>query len=266
MKYLFDYLPEIEKKIRGRALLLMFDFDGTLSPLAPAPGRARFPAPAKRELKKCSRFFPVVIVSGRSLKDIENKAGVKNIAYSGNHGLEWKIGKKTGRILAAKKNAESLTAAEKKLEKILPAYPGALLENKNLSLAVHYRSLAPALVRGFKKDIARIIKPLCRSGRWRILKGKKVVELNPNSGWNKGKFILFVRRYFQNKTKLKILPVYAGDDATDEDAFRALKSGITIKIGQSKKSRANYYLKNPGQLAEFLSWLNKMRGKKTKRI
>ena len=73
----------------------MLDFDGTLSPIAPTPDLAILPESVGRQLRLCAGLFPVVIISGRSLADVQKKVGLKNLSYAGNHGLEWKIyGKK----------------------------------------------------------------------------------------------------------------------------------------------------------------------------
>jgi trehalose-phosphatase len=256
MKYLFDCLPEIKQRLRlSKGCLLMLDFDGTLSPLAPTPAQAFLPKSIKRELQKCLRLFPVIIVSGRSLSDVKHKVGLKGLVYAGNHGLEWQIGKKTSCVPAAKEAAKLLITIKQKLKKIQRAYPGVLLEDKRLSLTIHYRRLAPALVAKFKKDATRTIRLLTSNDNLQVLKGNKAIELRPNLNWNKGEFALFIHQYFQNKFKLKFLPVYVGDDATDEDAFLALTSGITIRVGHSKVSRAKYYISNPGQMVSLIQWL-----------
>lgn len=258
MKYLFGCLPEIKKKMaRAKGCLLMLDFDGTLSPIAEAPGQAFLPREIKRDLQKCALLFPVAIVSGRALTDIKRKVGLKNIIYAGNHGLQWQIGGKMNYAPGAKEAARPLALIKQSLEKLRSAYPGVLLEYKGLSLAIHYRRLSPALTYRFKKDIRRIIIPLVSGKNIQILNGKKTIELRPNMAWHKGKFAIFIRNYFENKSKRKLLPVYVGDDITDEDAFRSLKSGVAIKVGQSKASRAKYYIKNPAQAGGFMRWLLK---------
>lgn len=235
----------------------MFDFDGTLSPIAEAPGQAFLPREIKSELQKRARLFPVVIVSGRALKDIKSRVGLKNIIYAGNHGMEWQIGGKINYAPGAKKAARPLALIKQNLEKLRSAYPGVLLEYKGLSLAAHYRRLSPASASRFKKDFRRVITPLAGGKNIQILSGKKVFEIRPDIAWHKGKFVIFIREYFKLKLRRKLLPVYMGDDTTDEDVFRSLKSGVAIRVGRSKNSRAKYYIKNQAQAALFLRWLLK---------
>ena len=85
-----------------------------------------------------------------------------------------------------------------------------------------------------------------------MLRGKKVLELVPNIHWDKGKAALFLLEKF-NKT---CLPVYVGDDVTDETAFNALKEyGITIRVGKSKQTQAEYYLRGQWEVLRLLQYL-----------
>ncbi|MFZ2189828.1 MAG: trehalose-phosphatase [Candidatus Magasanikiibacteriota bacterium] len=258
MKYLFNNLLEIEKKLYlSEGILVMFDFDGTLSPIASTPYKAILPKKIKNRLIKCSKKFPLVVISGRSLKDIKNKVDIKDLVYAGNHGLEWQIGKKINSIPVPKSTTKLLSNIKQKLQKIKQKYPGILIEHKSLSCAIHYRQLNPKLITCFKKDINNIIKPLNNNNVLEVLKEKKVIELKPNIDWDKGKFALFIHEYFQNKLKLKLLPVYVGDDKTDEDVFTALQSGLTIRVGINKKSSATFYIKKQEQIILFIDWLLK---------
>ena len=258
MKYLIKSLPEIEKKMRSYpGCMLMLDFDGTLSALAKTPAQAFLAEKNKMVLQLISRLAPVAIVTGRSLKDIKHKVGLKKNIYAGNHGLEWQIGKRKNRVSEPSGAKKLLNAAKRSFKKIEKNYPGVLLEDKHLSLAIHFRNLDPILVPGLKRDINTIIKMINIFGTPQILLSKKVIELRPKSNWNKGKFALFIQEYLQNKLGIKFTPIYLGDDTTDEDVFSALRQKITIRVGQSKISQAKYYLKNVRQVEKFLDWLLK---------
>ncbi len=258
MKCLFDSLDEIKWRFNlPKSLLIMLDFDGTLAPLAITPAKAALPRSVRMKLLECSKYFSVVVISGRSLSDIKRKVGLKNIIYAGNHGLEWQIGKRKNRVSEPSGAKKLLNAAKRSFKKIEKNYPGVLLEDKHLSLAIHFRNLDPILVPGLKRDINTIIKMINIFGTPQILLSKKVIELRPKSNWNKGKFALFIQEYLQNKLGIKFTPIYLGDDTTDEDVFSALRQKITIRVGQSKISQAKYYLKNVRQVEKFLDWLLK---------
>jgi HAD superfamily hydrolase (TIGR01484 family) len=82
-----------------------------------------------------------------------------------------------------------------------------------------------------------------------IMKGKKVLELIPNTSWDKGKATLYILQ----RLKEDCLPIYIGDDKTDEDAFRYIHdNGITVRVGRSRKTLAHYYLKRQREVSEFL--------------
>jgi len=257
MKYLSANLLEIKNRLsRSDGSVLMLDFDGTLSPLVSTPDKAKIDPGIKEELKKIIRLFPIVIISGRELGDLEKKIGLKNISLAGNHGFEWRLKNEKGSIKIPRGTRSLLLQIKKELVILTSAYPGVLLEDKGLGLAVHYRRLRPGRVASFKKGISKIVSsPDCGAGLSEV-RGKKVIELVPRIKWDKGNFARLAMEKFKKSRKLKLLPVYIGDDTTDESAFMALRnSGETIKVGKGEKSRAEFYVKNLKQVELFLKWL-----------
>ena len=98
------------------------------------------------------------------------------------------------------------------------------------------------------------VSPYRARGKIKINKGKKVFEIKPSTEWNKGYAVLWLlERLATSHGEKDILPIYIGDDATDEDAFKVLKKrGITIFVGRPKKSSADYFLNNTGEVIDFL--------------
>ena len=88
-----------------------------------------------------------------------------------------------------------------------------------------------------------------KQGGWAIIEFKSGVE------WDKGLFVLYLRRFLENKFKKKFLVIYAGDDTTDEDVFSVLKSDITIRVGRNKNSQAKYYIKNHKQIELLFNFI-----------
>lgn len=252
MKRLLRCLPEVEERVRAsQGCVLMLDFDGTLSPLSDTPRKAIFPSDKKAILEQVSRYVPTAIISGRSLTDIQRKVGIRDVVYVGNHGMEWKIENKTRKIQVPGKMMRALSSTRHQLGLLAAVYPGSLLEDKGLTLALHYRLVEPhsavKLVSEAKKKTALYIEKELLAVRI----SNKTFELWPALNWNKGKIAeLLCRDYFKG-----YLPIYIGDDITDEDAFRALYHGITVRIGRSSRSVANYYLENERQVGPFLKWL-----------
>ncbi len=243
--------PKIRRRARGKPLFLFLDFDGTLAPIAPTPEQAALPKEMKKTLMRLAGLpgCRLAIVSGRSLVDIKKKAGLRGIIYAGNHGLEVS-GSGIGRAVhAAPRFGALIRRISKDLSGRLSGIRGAVLQEKGLSLSLHYRLVKKnqtgALVRRFHD----VVDPLLKRGEVVLKKGKKVFEVMPPSGWDKGRVVLWLLRRFKKGS----LPFYIGDDTTDEDAFGALKGrGVSIVVGQKKKTRASYQLKNTAQVLEFL--------------
>jgi len=94
--------------------------------------------------------------------------------------------------------------------------------------------------------------------RWRMASGKMAVEIQPNADFHKGKAVTEILTMFPS---LELLPIYLGDDQTDEDAFRVLKGqGISVFIGPGGfPTEADFFLQNPDEVQEFLFQCLKLR-------
>jgi len=130
----------------------------------------------------------------------------------------------------------------------------ALVEDKKLTLTVHYRNVKNNLIRGLKKKVFDIVNDY--KGKIRITTGKKIIEVKPDVNWNKGKAVLKILRKVNARDNKKNI-IYIGDDNTDEDVFRVLdKKAITIHVGNKRKSFAQYYVKNVRGVQKFLEWID----------
>jgi trehalose-phosphatase len=125
-----------------------------------------------------------------------------------------------------------------------------LVERKRFAIAVHYRLVAPEQIEFIEEAVDRVS---VRHPELRKAYGKKIFELQPDIDWHKGKALLSLLKTLKLARK-KVLPVYIGDDVTDEDAFRALQNrGIGIAVwDEPYETAAMYSLKNPAEVKEFL--------------
>lgn len=256
--YLFSKWDKIEKMLKGRSLYLFLDYDGTLAPIAGRPEKAEIPAGTLTLLKELSSMSgrKVAVVSGRSLSNVMAKVGLKRVTYAGNHGFEIK-GPGVKLRKAVPRGYEGILARlNKKLTKRLSSIKGAFVEDKGLSLSVHYRQVA-------KKDVPEVKTVLCEAldvpgvrDAVKVRSAKMAVEIRPPVEWDKGRAVLLLLS--RQKARLAgkkrvIIPIYAGDDATDEDAFRGLRSvGITISVGSKEGTSAEYFLKDTGEMEILL--------------
>jgi trehalose-phosphatase len=256
MKHLFKKWKDIGKILKGRKLLLFLDYDGTLAAIVDHYKSATILQESKMLLRQLTKNSEcrVVIISGRALSDVKKRVGLKNIIYIGNHGLEV-AGPGIPYMSFVETDTRRLFHKIKSdLAKRVGGIQGVLIEDKSLTLSIHYR-----LVR--RKDLV-LFKQLFLESIWIYFKnqkidfyqGKKVFEIKPPVKWNKGDAALWLIKRLQNRDcRRKVLPIFIGDDATDETAFIALKhEGLCIRVGCAKTSEAQYCLRDINQVARFL--------------
>jgi trehalose-phosphatase len=228
----------------GGAILLIADYDGTLSPVVGEPAQAWLEAGVRdhlRTLATCPRVR-LTIISGRDLVDLRARVGVPDAIYAGCHGLEVDGPDMVFSHPEAEAQQDSLRMIGLALNQRRPPVEGMRIEAKRLGLAIHYRDVPAERMREVEEELARAIQ---KSGhRLKIFHGNKVIEILPQVGWNKGRCALWIREAVQRLFARPVMTVYMGDDWTDEHAFEALEGqAITIKIGGGAlASRAQYRL------------------------
>jgi trehalose 6-phosphate phosphatase len=265
---LFQCWDEVVKQIKEATQILLFlDYDGTLTPIMARPEMAVLSSQAKEILKQISHhsLFKLAIISGRSLSDIKALVGLENIAYAGNHGLEiecplWHCQAQGREKISfthpiAKEIELVLKSLEQRLRVRLADINGVIIENKGLTLSVHYRLVKKTEIERMKELFYKAIEYGGARDKLQVSEGKKVLEMRPSVEWNKGKAIEWLLEIYGTP---RSLPIFTGDDVTDEDGFRVLRrvGGISIFVGENKaSSTADYYLDSPEQLCH---WLRKL--------
>jgi len=239
-------------KIKEKTPILLLDYDGTLTPIVKRPDLANLSLKNRKTLKDLSVKFFVCIISGRKISDVRKKVGIKGIFYAGNHGFEVfgpSINKVFGGSRFSKKEASIIA---RKLKAKTKALKGILIEDKGITISMHYRLASRKNHQKAEKIFSAIVKPYVSAKKIRISHGKKVAEIRPNISWDKGRAALWFIKMLKKKHGLKkVLPIYLGDDTTDEDAFKALKKrGITVLVG-TRKTAAEYSLRNVDKVYRF---------------
>ncbi len=215
---------------RFQTLCLMFDYDGTLVPIAPHPSLARLSASRKKLLKRLATTsgVTVVLVTGRSLTDIRRLAEIPGVILVANHGFEVSTGQKTFYPCGRKFQKPLLSLAEE-IQRGLKGIPGLVIESKGFSVAIHYRLTPKKYWPTIKQKILTISATPRKRHHLQLTSGKRLWEIRPALHWNKGKAVLWALREFARHS----IPIYFGDDMTDEDAFKALRgSGVTVAVGE----------------------------------
>jgi trehalose-phosphatase len=258
MKYLLNDLDRIKQLLKDRRLFVFLDYDGTLAPIAEKPEYALITKQAKdllRELSNAPRCR-IAVISGRSLKDISSMVGLSDIIYGGNHGLELAGPGVRFKSPVSQKHRDILKKILRVLRNKLRPIKGVLIENKDLSLSIHYRRVND-------KNIPLVKNIFCETtafNLWRneirVRLGKKVFEVCPPVNWDKGKAVLWLLHNMSFSEKASVMPIYIGDDVTDEDAFKILKdSGLTVFVGRQQRTNAQYYVNDTDEVLDFLKIL-----------
>ncbi len=236
----------------ARASMLFLDYDGTLSPIVSDPGTAGLVDGAATALQLVAEVCPVAILSGRDLADIRSRVGMPGVWYAGSHGFEV-VGPDGSEHHneAATAFVPILQRAAAQLRDTLAHIPGVRLEHKRFAVAVHYREVAPEQV----GEIVAAVHQLAASVGLRATGGRMVVELRPDLDWDKGTALAWIRDRVDPSGA--VLPIYIGDDLTDEDAFDAVKFdgvGIVVRHDEDgdRKTAARLALESPQQVREFL--------------
>ncbi|MBA7514325.1 Trehalose-phosphate phosphatase [subsurface metagenome] len=267
MQHVFNVWQNIKKRLwSAKKVLLLLDFDGTLTPIVKRPREAELSSEMEGILKFLAKKkgFEVAIISGRSISDLKQKIKIRNIIYVGNHGLE--IERKGEKFIypQASKSIPTMKELKKILKAKLRSIKGTIVEDKRVGLAVHYRMVKNSDVPELKRTVGQIFRPFMEKGKIKIGYGKKILEAKPPIIWDKGKAASMLLDSFKQE---KPLSFYLGDDKTDEDAFSALDGkGITVFVGKPRKSKAKFFLKNVGEVGIFLKRLFalKVGGRKTR--
>jgi trehalose 6-phosphate phosphatase len=246
-----------ERWKRTDRMVLLLDFDGTLAPIVERPEAAGMPARTREIVERliARPGLEAAIVSGRGLADARKLAALDGVAYAGNHGMEIE-GPGIHRIHPEAASARpSLVSVIRQLEPRLAGIPGALLEDKGLTLSIHYRLV--------DRDQVGRVRALVRDAvaadpRLRITEGKEVLEVRPAVDWHKGRAVEFLLDSTRPPAEAPI--VYIGDDTTDEDAFRAVRrwqGGEGVIVGDPLPDRtwATAFVGTPAEVADLLELL-----------
>jgi alpha,alpha-trehalase len=246
-----DSFAEIGERIGERRVAVFLDYDGTLTPIVSRPEYAVLPESMRSTLMELSTHCTVALVSGRGLADVKALVGIEDIYYAGSHGFEM-----AGPDGFERENEEAvrflddLDRAQAYLEEELAAVPGSQVERKRFTIAIHYRNVGEELVGEVDAAVKRAHR---RFPGFRRTEGKKVFELQPDIDWNKGRAIEWLMEAVDIAGP-GFVPLYIGDDITDEDAFEALKArGITVVVGDGERcTGAQYRLESPEEVGLFI--------------
>jgi len=236
----FEKLAMAERAFKAERRILLLDYDGTLVPITRNPQDAVLKGEGKRILERLAG--EAVIVTGRSMRSIRRVFDL-DIPIVANHGFEfYRVRAPEGfeRFERYRESAERLYEHFRGMKT-----EGAVVEDKTFGVALHYRN---ADENEFFAELRALLKGAEMDGM-HVEYGKKVVEIRPNEDWNKGRVVQYLLGLSDG------LPIYIGDDNSDELAFDAVGDrGISIAVGR-RETRARYMFRDPDEVVSFLSLL-----------
>ncbi|XP_065008870.1 probable trehalose-phosphate phosphatase 6 isoform X2 [Musa acuminata AAA Group] len=253
---------QIMSASKGKQIVMFMDYDGTLSPIVDDPDSA-FMSDAMREaVRDVARYFPTAIVSGRCLDKVINFVRLADLYYAGSHGMDIKGPTKPRHDKARAKPVlfqpaseflPMIDAVHKALLERTKSTPGARVENNKFCVSVHFRCVDEKSWSSLFEQVRCVLKEY---PKLRLTQGRKVLEIRPTIKWDKGKALEFLLESLGFANCTNVMPVYIGDDRTDEDAFKVLRDrgqGFGILVSKfPKETNATYSLQEPSEVKDFL--------------
>jgi trehalose 6-phosphate phosphatase len=246
----------VEELVDHEGLFVALDFDGTLAAIEHRPDEATIPDTTREAIEALAAEpdVEVAIVSGRELADVRERVGLddEHVSYAGNHGLEIHAGEYEVHPDAQDAERHIETVCDL-LSEQLGEIDGALVENKGVTATVHTRLVADDEVPVVENAVETLV---ATRDDVRLTTGKDVLELRPEVEWDKGEA---VRELYDQLVPddERWLPIYVGDDTTDEAAFSVLDDrGLGVKVGEDPGTKAPYRVADPESVRTVLTWLS----------
>jgi trehalose 6-phosphate phosphatase len=231
-------------------LLVATDFDGTLCPLADSPSSVVVRMAMMEILNQLvqSDRVKLAVVSGRALTDLAARIPLP-VILAGNHGFEIRAPGLEFEHPEARRLRPQLATAQQQIRHAIAHIPGAWVEDKGLTATIHYRGVTAssqaAVVLAVRKCIGQF------GATFSMGAGKKAIEVYPRCGWNKGAALSWIRQ----RLDLQDCPcICIGDDRTDESMF-AVNAGLNIRVGQTDRTIAQYWLADNVEVMDVLAHL-----------
>lgn len=255
---------ELQRRLRGKRPAVFLDYDGTLTPIVDRPEDAVISESMREVVSGLAKRCPVCVVSGRDRRVVQELMGLDDLIVAGSHGFDiWSPNEGTIEHGAGSGFEELLGEVEARLREEAGFVEGSSVEPKKASVAVHYRLVAEERKPEIQEMVDRLLAE--RPGDLKVTPGKMVYEIQPKIDWDKGKAVLYLLETLELDGD-DVLPIYLGDDVTDEHAFEALNEtsprGIGFFVGEAddpevagRTTSADYVLYSVSEVERFLSTL-----------
>lgn len=240
-------------ELSSRPLLILLDYDGTLTDFKKNPEHSRISPKTRSLLRRLRKKHPVLFVTGRYIDSLVKVSGLRDFPVVGTHGFEGRRlpgGLRLAHPKLEKRFRKEAARLWKALQILSRRFPGIHIERKPFSSTLHFRGLdfAPAVVRRLNGDFKALFRKAVTPRIWKLQAGKQMIEAMPK-GFSKGKAVRAILKRFPRH-----LPLYAGDDIGDISVFKVLvKKGLRIAVGKRiPKRHSDLRFEKPEDLIEWL--------------
>jgi trehalose-phosphatase len=243
------------RRLAGARVAVFSDYDGTLTPIVARPDLARLAEDTRVVLERLARRCIVGVISGRDLEDLRSMVRADGVWLAGSHGMEMQTPDGVRQeVDEAVPLRPALTEAADALDRELASLPGAWVERKRFAVAIHFRQVEDSSIPEVEAAIDRVA---ARAAGLRKTGGKRILELRPDIDWDKGRALWWLCERAAPAFG-GLVPIYIGDDVTDEDAFAAMNDdGLGIVVTESPRpTAAHYRLSTPAEVIMFLADLD----------
>jgi len=256
MRSLLEDWAAVAGRLREAGSIALFlDFDGTLAELKDDPREVALNRAARAALMRLAENPAVraCIISGRRLADLRTMVGVPGIQCLGVHGGETPGAKFPPDVARTVAEARREVASRLNGSVSLNGSGAVRIEDKGMAFSVHHRRAQATEVSHAREILGQVVEQF--GGALWIVPGDRVWEVLPREIRGKG----YAARRLLRLQPAGAMPIYIGNDDTDEAAFSVLAAGLTARVGPVRKTRARYFLRNPTEVARFLEKLEEER-------
>ena len=261
LPHVLDREDELEERLSGKRPAVFLDYDGTLTPIVDRPEDAIISDSMRNAVSGLAERCTVCVVSGRDRQVVQELMGLDNLVVAGSHGFDiWSPEEGTIEHDAGSGYEELLEEVKARIQEKVGSIEGASVEPKKASVAVHYRLSSEEGRREIKEGVDQILADY--PDDLKMTPGKMVYEVQPKLDWDKGKAVLYLLETLE-LDRDEVVPMYLGDDHTDEHAFEALEDrGLGIFVGYpddpevgERTTSADYLLNTVNEVETFLDHL-----------
>ncbi|KMT20328.1 hypothetical protein BVRB_1g003280 [Beta vulgaris subsp. vulgaris] len=274
-------LDKFQKMMHGaesKKIVVFLDYDGTLSPIVNDPDVAFMTDKMRAVVHEVGCCFPTSIISGRSREKVYEFVGLDNIYYAGSHGMDimaplqplrirdWKyhakaVDRKGNKLVIyqpATKYLPEMNQIQKSLKEKTAAVEGVNIEDNKFCMSVHFRNVSDQDLGTLEEKVKSVLE---EHPHFRLTRGKKVLEIRPPIEWDKGHALEYLLDSLGLASSNDVLPIYIGDDTSDEDAFELIhrkRQGYSIIVTSiPRETWASYSLYDTTEVMLFLEYLSK---------